>query len=469
MYQNRSRQSAGKNPPSSESPAADATTASSETPAETPSAVKPRASSQRPWWLLVLLMILLNFTLWQRPLIASWLGSLAMRSASQDDADSASRYIKWSQAAWRQSPEAALAAARLARRANELDKFALQLKYAQYLGAPAERIDREWWLASAQSGQLNSVKDKLGVLMETAGEDGPQVCEAFALGYMRMRDFNSALALLNAWATDYPSDARPHGWIGSIHAELQSNELAEQAYREALRIDKANPRASQGLGTLLLDLKRPSEAVPYFQQALNDPSVGPEASVGLANSLQALSNTTEATAVLKSALEQFPASHSILGAAADALIKEGDYAAAEKLLAPDIQAGSKRRELRYFYAIALRGLGRVDDAKPHFEYAAEANEKIAEANRLIVEVSERPQDTELRFRIGDAHLRYGNTEDGLMWLNGVLELAPQHSATHLALADYYYSQSGTNPSFIPLAQRHRELSGNRGMPAASSH
>lgn len=466
MSRHRSHSSAGKPPAHSTTPATDATTAAVETPPKTLPAVKSRASSWRMWWLLVVLMILLNFTLWQRPLIASWLGTLAMRSASQDDTDSASRYIDWSRAAWRQSPEAALAAARLARRGNELDKFALQIKHAQYLGAPAERIDREWWLASAQSGQLNSVKDKLGILMETAGEDGPQVCEAFALGYMRMRDFNSALALLNAWATDYPSDARPHAWIGSIHSELQANAQAEKAFREALRIDKAHPRAAQGLGTLLLDLKRPSEAVPYFQMALKDPSVGPEASVGLASSLQALSNTVEASAVLQSALERFPNSHSILGAAADALIKEGDYAAAEKLLAPDIQAGSKRRELRYFYAIALRGIGRVDDAKPHFDYAAEANEKISDANRIIVEVSQRPQDTELRFRIGDAHLRYGNTEDGLMWLNSVLELAPQHSATHAALAEFYQSQSGGNPSFIPLAQRHREFLGNQGAPRA---
>jgi Tfp pilus assembly protein PilF len=419
------------------------------------------------WWLLVVLMILLNFTLWQRPLIGSWLGSLAMRAAGEDDVEGATRYLDWSRAAWRQSPEAAMAEARLARRANNLDKFALQLKQAQYLGAPAERIDREWWLASAQSGQLSAVKDKLGILMETAGEDGPQVCEAFALGYMRMRDFTSALALLNAWAADYPNDARPHAWIGSIHSELQANEPAEKAYREALRIDAANARAAQGLGTLLLNLKRPSDAIPYFEQSLLDPNVGPESSVGLASALQSLSNTAEATAVLKSALERFPNSHSILGAAADALIKEGDYAEAEKLLEPDIRAGSKRRELRYFYAIALRGLGKVEDAKPHFDYAAEANEKIANANRLIVEVSQRPQDTELRFRIGEAHLRYGNSEDGLMWLNSVLELAPGHTATHAALAEYYQSQSSANPSFISLAQRHRQLSGIQGpTPAA---
>ena len=43
-------------------------------------------------------MILLNVTLWQRPLIAGWLGTRAFKSASNDDASSALRYIEWLQA-----------------------------------------------------------------------------------------------------------------------------------------------------------------------------------------------------------------------------------------------------------------------------------------------------------------------------------------------------------------------------------
>ena len=175
------------------------------------------------------------------------------------------RYIEWSQFVWRQSPEAALASARLARRASDLDEFARQLKRARYLGIAGERADREEYLASAQSGHLRMVGDKLGEMIETSGADGPQICEAFAQGYIRMRDYNSAMTLLKAWASDYPTDARPYAWIGLIHSELQAGEAAEDAFRTALRLDKHNVRAAQGLGTLLFDLKRPSEAIPLFK------------------------------------------------------------------------------------------------------------------------------------------------------------------------------------------------------------
>ncbi len=408
--------------------------------------------------MLVILMILLNVTLWQRPLIAGWLGARALRFASDDNSGVAARYIDWSRFVWRQSPEAAMAAARLARRASRMDEFALQLKRARYLGISAERADQEAWLASAQGGQLRQVGEKLSELIETSGGDGPQICEAFAQGYIRMRDFNSAITLLKAWAKDYPTDARPYAWIGLIHAEMQSNEEAEDAFRNALRLDQRNARAAQGLGALLVDLKRPSEAVPFFRIALDNPAVGPEAVVGLASSLQAMSKTDEALSVLQETLKRFPKNFSILGATADAFIKEGKYGEAEKLLAGEIKSGTRRRELRYFYAIALRGMGRVEEATEHFAYAAEANEKIVEANHRIAEVAERPNDAELRYGIGDTFLRFGNIEDGLMWLNSALEIDPNHRSTHRSLAEYYAQHTAENANFIALAQHHGALS-----------
>ncbi len=421
-----------------------------------------KSSGARIWWMLVVLMILMNLTLWQRPLIAGWLGARALKSASNDDSGAALQYIEWSRFVWRQSPEAAMAEARLARRASKLDEFARQLKRAQYLGIPEERAEREAYLASAQAGQLRLVEGKLSELIETSGSDGPQICEAFAQGYIRMRDYNSALTLLKAWATDYPSDARPYAWIGLINAELQTNEAAEDAFRKALLLDKKNARAAQGLGTLLLELKRPSEAIPYLQTAVENQAVGPEAVVGLASSLQAMSKAEEALAVLEKGSKRFPQNYGILGATADAYIKEGKYGEAEKMLASKIKAGTRRRELRYFYAIALRGLGRTDEAAGHFAYAAEANDKIIEANHRIAQVSERSDDADLRYSIGDTHLRFGNIEDGLMWLNSALEIDPNHRLSHLSLADYYQQNTAENANFIMLAQQHRALAERSG-------
>ncbi len=350
-----------------------------------------------------------------------------------------------------------MAAARLARRESRMDEFALQLKRARYLGISAERADQEAWLASAQGGQLRQVGEKLSELIETSGGDGPQICEAFAQGYIRMRDYNSALTLLTAWAKDYPSDARPYAWIGLINAELQTNEAAEDAFRNALRLDQRNARAAQGLGALLFDLKRPSEAIPFFRIAIDNQAVGPEAVVGLANSLQAMSLAEESIAVLEAGSKRFPKNYGILAATADAFIKEGNFGEAEMLLEAKIKLGTRRRELRYMYAIALRGLGRAEEAKEHFAYAAEANEKIVEANHRIAEVSENPDDVELRFGIGDTHLRFGNIEDGLMWLNSALEINPNHRASHLSLAEYYQQNTVENPNFVALAQHHSAM------------
>ncbi len=392
---------------------------------------------------------------------------MAIKSASDDDFPSARREIDLARWVWRQSPEASMAAARLARREGKLDAFAMELKRAQYLGVPEEQAERELLLASAQGGQLSLVENRLSDLIATSQGEEPQVCEAFAQGYMRMRNFSAALTLLEAWAKDYPTDPRPHAWIGLIYSELQSNEAAENAFRTSLKIDPRHARAALGLGNLLVDLKRPSEATDFLRIAIDHPLLGAEAAVGLANSLQANGNADEAIAILTTAAQKFPDNHDLVGANADALIKSGKYEEAEKLLAPWIKSGTMRRELRYYYAIALRGLGRTDEAAGHFEYAAEANKAITDANRLIPSVVERPDDAELRYKIGSTHLRYGNVEDGLMWLKNALEVDSNHAPSHVALADYYQSHSKENPSFLALAQRHRILGGAWGFPLSS--
>lgn len=425
-------------------------------------------SGKRVWWLLVLMMLLLNIMLWSRTTIAGWIGAMAIKSASDDDFPSARREIELARWVWRQSPEASMAAARLARREGKLDAFAMELKRAQYLGVPEDQAERELLLASAQGGQLRLVESKLSDLIATSQGEEPQVCEAFAQGYMRMRNFNAALVLLEAWAKDYPSDPRPHAWIGLIYSELQSNEAAEDAFRKSLKIDPRHARAALGLGNLLIDLKRPGEAADFFRIAMGHPLMGAEASVGLATSLQANGNADEAIKVLSTAAQEFPDNYEVVAANADALIKSGKYDEAEKLLAIWIKSGTLRRELRYYYAIALRGLGRADEAAPHFEYAAEANKAITDANLLIPSVAERPEDADLRYQIGSTHLRYGNVEDGLMWLKNALEVDGNHAPSHAALGEYYQTHSKENPSFPALAQHHRMLGGSTNPPSPRS-
>lgn len=423
------------------------------------SSEKPRTPNSRVWWLIALLLVVLNVLAWQRKSIAGWVGRLAMARASQDQREAANRYLGLADRISHDVPEVALASARLHRRQGDMAEFGRQLRRAHYLGIASELADRERVLAAAQSGQMSVAGPQLLSLLETAGGDAAEICEAYAKGYMRTRDFQAALTLLDGWATDFPRDARPHAWIGQIQAELRATEAAEAAFRKALELDPTNASAALGLGQLFVDLKRHADAAPLFRIAIADPAVGAAAAVGLANCLQTQSQVNAAAEVLSSALLQFPGDYRLLVEQANLQIEQGRFAEAETALKPEIEAGSRRREVRYAYAMALRGLGKADEATEHFDYAAEAAKQTAVANRRVSEVAAQPENVELRHEIGETQLRYGNIEDGLMWLQSVLDIDPNHRPTHRALAEYYESEVFRNPWMIALAQRHRLLAG----------
>jgi hypothetical protein len=56
-------------------------------------------------------------------------------------------------------------------------------------------------------------------------------------------------------------------------------------------------------------------------------------------------------------------------------------------------------------------------------------------------------------------LRNGQITEGLRWLSGVLDLVPNHQATHQALAEYYESQGEK-----ALAAYHRAHLGRTNRP-----
>jgi len=419
---------------------------------------KSTRSSRRLWWLVVVLMVLINVVAWQRKPIAGWLGQLAIARAGSDPTRSR-QYITLAGWVSSDAPEIALARARLHRHEADLDAFRRDLQRARHLGIAPERADRERWMALAQSGQMGIAGPQLVNLLETGGGEEAEICEAFALGYMRMRDFGAALALLDAWTQEAPHDARPHVWIGQIQAELWATEKAEAAFRRALQLAPSNAPAALGLGQLLLELKRPAEAIEFFQLAAADESAGAAASAGLATSLQAQNRLEEATQAIDLALQRFPDDYRLLVQKAEGFVERGEYAAAEKLLRPEIESGSRRREIRYAYAVALRGIGRTDEAAEHFAYTREAAERTAAANQRIAAVTAEPDNADLRHEIGQAHLTYGNIEDGLMWLQSALEIDPKHRPAHQALAEYYGEKTAQHPRYIGLAQRHRIAAG----------
>lgn len=425
-----------------------------------------KSPQQRVWWLLILLLILLNGLAWQRERLGQIVGKMAIKAVSAGEGGAADRWINISQKLAPDNPEAELALARQARHESDFEAARQHLNRARLYGANPDWVDREQWLGVAQSGRISLAEPHLSELLQTAEEDQPEICEAYALGYMRLRNFPPALTLLDAWAGDYPDDPRPPTWIGYIHQELRATKQAEAAFRQALAIDGDHPAAALGLGQLLVDAKQTDEAIPWFYKALADPKLRAKAAVSLAVSLRSQSRVEEANKVLSDALAEFPDDPQLLVEQANSLTEQGEYERAIEFLQPQIDKGTRRRELRYAYAVALRGVGKPEEAVQHFEYATEAAAALSVANRRGDEATTRPNDVQLRFEIGSTQLKYGNIEDGLLWLQGALDIDPRHEATHRVLADYYRERSAGDPKFFGLAQQHAIMAGAPLQPSA---
>lgn len=420
--------------------------------------------SARAWWLLVVLAVLLNIGLWQRPSISRWLANLAL-SRSAAGSSQADKLIQVSRKIWPTTPQTDLAAARIARQGGDVDAFAKYLLRAKYFGVEADRAEREQWLSIAQLGQMNLAGPKLAELVKEPGGDEAAITEAYALGYIRLRNYQNAVVLLDAWSSDFPKDARPWAWLGQIHADLQSNDQAESAFRKALELDPNNEVAQYGLGNLLFELRRHEEALPYLKSEKRDPRIAADAYVAHASCLRNLSKLEDAEAVLALAVQRFPTNYRVIAAQAEILVEQGKYKQAEELLHDIIARGTLRRELRYAYAVAQRGLGEADKAKEHFDYAAEAAKKVGEMNRLAIQSKDSEKTLDLRFKIGQTFMQYGNFEDGLIWLSSVIDLEPAHRPSHALLAQYFKDHVSEDPKYVYLAQKHAYL----GSPMIQPH
>ena len=74
------------------------------------------------------------------------------------------------------------------------------------------------------------------------------------------------------------------------------------------------------------------------------------------------------------------------------------------------------------------------------EQAKEESKKLKEEMaQLTRQLQQAHDDADLRLRIAQLFLRYGE-EEGLRWLLLNLQQHPNHRPSHLALADYYDKQ-----------------------------
>ncbi len=423
-----------------------------------PNSERRRFSSHRVR--LVLVASVIGFIVWQK---GNWwpppFHQQARTSLRSHDPVAAHEWLDIAEWAADDHPETAFLRARSYRKQGDLERVRDWLGKAYERGIPRERVQREQWLALAQSGQLARAEAQLPGLLADPGAELEEVCEAYVLGYIRAHRLVDALRLLDTWIADFPDSPHPRMLRGQIYSELSRFKDAEADFRRALSAHPDHSEAALGLADVLRELKRPQESLEFYEICSKDDRLQLSGELGRALALKALGDAEQAGRIIRGLVEDHPDSDEALLELGRLELDAGRYEPAVKLLLKTYELVPQDIEARYLLARALHDAERRDEANEHFEWVARAREASAEIQKLKDVVRKEPTNVEKRYATAQLLMKYGARDEAVMWMLSVIDLAPDHRRAHEALAAYYEALAATDPQYRKLADEHRRKAG----------
>ncbi|MCI0641745.1 MAG: tetratricopeptide repeat protein, partial [Gemmataceae bacterium] len=266
-----------------------------------------------------------------------------------------------------------------------------------------------------------------------------QILEALAQGCVHVYRLDEA----SFW-TKQLLDRFPHNPIGRLldaqtNETMRRREKALQITRRLVEDYPGNDKARLYLAGLLVKTHKYDEAAAHYQKLHRRQPADLKPLLGLVGVLLKLERFDEAGPYLRE-LEDKHADNSV------ALLECGRYALyqkrpadAESLLRRAVQVAPFDHEVHFELAVCLQQLNRKDEAQRHLERFQEIEEDMKRLEKAFQGMVKDPADPAPRLEAGRLCLRNGQVTEGLRWLFGVLDLVPNHKATHEVLADHFDS------------------------------
>lgn len=242
---------------------------------------------------------------------------------------------------------------------------------------------------------------------------------ALAVGTdLRNRAWNDVLALNQAAAAAGPARARTLLTIGSEHARRGDLARAEEAFRQALRVEPGNPVAERNLGVIAQARGDLAGAERHLRAAVALAPGVKESWTYLAGLLLEEGRPAEAEAAARHALQIDPEHAPALVGLAAVRLGEGDAEAARRLLERAAAADPALAQARRGLVDALVALGRLPEA-------------LAVAQGLASSRGAEPADG---MRLADCLRRLGRLPEAEREYRAALERDPRLRGAHLGLA-----------------------------------
>jgi tetratricopeptide (TPR) repeat protein len=327
--------------------------------------------------------------------------------------------------------------ARCYRRLEDFDRTTTHLERAHQLGWDVRELEREQWLALAQTNRFDDVNPHWADLFDNPGSDGPEISKAYVTGALALFRIGDALRVLTAWETDFPHDAEPHVLRGKLAATMLAWAESSQHYSRALELEPRRPDARLGLARALMRIGQAEQAESHLENLVQGTDDNPEAELLYAQSLVKQGKADEAEQALKDLLGRDPGQIEALLELGNLFLAAGRSDEALEYLQEAVDRKPENREIVYAYGKALQAQGQSEEATACFKFVDEATKPLIELKGLMNRLLANPADLELRFQVAYITWKYRSREEGEKWFRSLLKLAPDHEPTHAALAIHY--------------------------------
>jgi Flp pilus assembly protein TadD len=354
---------------------------------------------------------------------------------------------------WPRDAATRLLAAQAARRDGDLDAAEQQFDvYRTLLRGSAPEKQLEWALIRAQRGHVGEVVEYLMSCLDTHHPASEQILEALMVGCVQVYQLDRA----RFWYEELQGKA-PKNAIGRlVRAQtmetLGNDTVALEVYRAVVTDYPKFTKARVGLAALLLRQQNYEEAGEQYEELHRQQPDQAQHLLCLVRCWDRLGRTEEARPLIRQLEERHADNSEALLVCGQFALSEQRLADAERFLQSAADLAPNDHEVHYQLGVCLQQLDRPEEARWHVERARQIEADLIRLEKVFESTVKSPADPAPRLEAGQICLRNGQTAEGLRWLYGALEAAPDHKPTHAALADYFAAQGN-----VKEAEHHRQL------------
>jgi tetratricopeptide (TPR) repeat protein len=226
--------------------------------------------------------------------------------------------------------------------------------------------------------------------------------------------YDAAISELEAVASSVPDDFRPHHLLGIMYQDFEADEDAIRCLRKAIELNPSPEKKTQ----ILADLAKVLVSDRQYDQAIQILDSQPDQAGThelYAQSFWGQGNVAEAQLKLDRAEQQGELSADGIQLKAELELARGNEALSISILEKLVADFPDRIESRYQLALALRQVGRNDDAAREMDLWEKQRELADELIQLNLKAVMDSRDAEVRDRLSELCRQLGKTQLADMW------------------------------------------------------